>query len=89
MTLPNPDTRTVVRQTGSITEVRYFFSGFTDLLVPVRQRYFRQLQSFCAVHSDPVRILEAGFFFSRGKKGRNQGHFLFSTIILLDPPPLA
>jgi hypothetical protein len=51
-------------------------SGFTDLLVPVRQRSFKQSQSFCVVHPDPVRIF-GSFFFS---KGRNQGQFLFSTI---------
>ena len=41
-------------------------SGFTVLLVPVRQRSFRQLQSFFAVHLDPVIILEAAFSFPEG-----------------------
>jgi hypothetical protein len=45
------------------------FSGFTDLLVPVRQRFFRQLQSFCAVHPDPIRILGAAFSSLEESKG--------------------
>ena len=40
---------------------------FTDLLVPVRQLSFRQLQNICAVHPDPVRILEAAFSFPEGR----------------------
>ena len=37
--------------TGFIANVRHLLSsGFTDLLVLVRQRSFRQLQSFCAVY---------------------------------------
>jgi hypothetical protein len=44
-------------------------SGFTDLLVRVRQRSFRQLQSFCAAHPDPVRILGEAFSFLEESKG--------------------
>jgi hypothetical protein len=40
-----------------------------DLLVPVRQRSFRQLQSFYAVHPDPVRILGVAFSFLEERKG--------------------
>ena len=54
------------------------FSGSTELLA-VRQRFIRQLQSFCAVHPDPVRILGAAFLFKR-KEGARSGPFLFSTI---------
>ena len=41
-------------------------SGFMVLLVQVRQRSFRQLQSFFAVHLDPVIILEAASSFREG-----------------------
>ena len=45
-------------------KVQYLLSSdFTDLLVPVSQRSFRQLQSSCAVHPDPVRNLEVAFSF--------------------------
>jgi hypothetical protein len=51
-------------------KIRYLPScGSTDLLVPVRQQFFRQLQSFCAVHPDPVRILGAAFSFLEESKG--------------------
>ena len=46
------------------------FSGSTELLA-VRQRCIRRLQSFCAVHPDPVRSFGAAFL---------SGPFLFSTI---------
>ena len=39
-----------------------FFSGFTDLQVPVRRRFSRQLQSFCAVHPNLMKILAAAAF---------------------------
>ena len=55
--------------TGSITKVRHLSSGFMDLLVPVRQRSFRQLQSFCVVHPDPVRTLGAAFSSLEERKG--------------------
>ena len=62
---------------GFVTKVRHlFFSGFTVLLVPVRRRSFRQLKNFCGFHQN----FGGSFFFSRGKKGRDQGRLLFSTI---------
>ena len=55
---------------GSVAKVRRLFSsGFTDLLVPVRQQYFKQLQSFCAVHPNPVRIMGAAFSFLEERQG--------------------
>ena len=48
--------------------------------MPVRHRFFRRLQSFCAIHLDPARILEAVFSFPGGKNDRDRSHFLFSTI---------
>ena len=44
-------------------------SGFTDLLVQARLRSFRQLQSFCALHLNPLRILGAAFSFLEERKG--------------------
>ena len=45
----------------------FLCSGFTFTdLVPIRQRSSRQLQSFYAVHPDPVRIFGGCFFFSKG-----------------------
>ena len=57
-------------QTGSIANVRRrLFSGFTDLLVPVRQQSFRQLQSFCRVHPNPVIISQPAFSLLGERKG--------------------
>jgi hypothetical protein len=50
-------------------------SGFTDLLVPVRQRSFRQLQNFCAVHPDPVKIMGAAFSFLEEGRGAMEAIF--------------
>ena len=49
--------------TGSTAKVHLPSSGFTDLLVQVKQLSFRQLQSFFAVNPSPIRILGAVFFF--------------------------
>ena len=79
MTRPNATRRQIVTlrparpfdrlfQTGSVTKVQHLLSsGFTDLLVLVRQRSFRQLQSYCAVHPDLVIILGAAFSSPEGK----------------------
>ena len=66
---PHPDTRKAVRQINSIAKLHHLlFSGFTDLLVLVRQQpSFKRLQSFCAVHPSPVRVW-GQLFFSRGKE---------------------
>ena len=46
----------------------FLCSGFTFTdLVPIRQRSSRQLQSFYAVHPDPVRIFGAAFSFLRAR----------------------
>jgi hypothetical protein len=37
--------------------------------VPLRQWSFRQFQGFCAVHSNPARILGPSFFIFREKQG--------------------
>ena len=55
--------------TGSLPKVQLLSSGFTDLLVPVRRRSFRQLQSLYAVHPDRVRILGVAFSFLEERKG--------------------
>ena len=55
-------------QTGSVTKVQHILSsGFTVLLVPVRQQSYRRLQSFYAVHLDPVIVLAEAFSFPEGK----------------------
>ena len=55
---------------GSITKLQpRLFSGFTVLLVPVRQRSSRQSQNFCAVNPDLVRILGPAFSFLEERKG--------------------
>jgi hypothetical protein len=55
--------------TGSVAKVHHPSYGFTDLLAPVRQQSFKQSQSFCAIHLDPVRILGAVFSFPEERKG--------------------
>ena len=59
------DTRHTIRQIilDWIRNESSASSFFTDLLVPVRQRSFRQLQSLYAGHPDPVKILRATFSF--------------------------
>ena len=81
MTRPNASRRPIVTlilarlferlySTGSIAKVRYhLFSGFTDLQVPVRRRFFRRLQSFWAVHPNPMKILAAAFSSLEERKG--------------------
>ena len=59
--------------------------GFTGLPMSISQRSLRQLESFCAVHLDPVtgRIFGpwAALFFPVDRiLSRDQGHFLFSEI---------
>ena len=60
---------------------RNLSSGFTDLLVPVKQRSFRQLQSFyallavSAVHLNPVGIL--GEVFSSLEEGKGAMKAIF------------
>ena len=68
----HPDTRKAFERlsyTGSIAKVWHLFSGFTDLQVPVRRRFFKQLQSFCAVHPNPMRTLAAAFSSLEERKG--------------------
>ena len=66
----HPDTRKAVRQINSIAKLHHLlFSDFTDLLVLVRQPSFKRLQSFCAVHPSPVRVLGAAFFFLEEREG--------------------
>ena len=70
---PHPDTRKAVRQINSIAKLHHLlFSGFTDLLVLVRQQpSFKQLQSsvqYIRVQSE----FWGQLFFSRGKRGRDQ-----------------
>ena len=89
MTRPNATHRQIVTliparpfersfQTGFRARVlQLYFSGFTDLLVPVRQPFFRQLQSFCALHPNPVRISEPAFSFRKKRKGATTAIFYF------------
>ena len=59
-----------------IATVRHLLSsGYTDLLVPVRQQSFRQLRSICAVHPDLVRILGEAFSFLEESKGAIEAIF--------------
>ena len=81
MTRPNvPRRRIVIQiparpfdrlfQIGSVAKVRRLFSsGFTDLLVPVKQLSFSQLQSSFAVHPNRVGILGAAFSFLEERQG--------------------
>ena len=79
MTLPNAIRRQIATliparpfdrllQTGSVAKFRHrLSSGFTVLLVQVRQRSFKQSQSFCAANLNPIRILGAAFSFPEGR----------------------
>ena len=63
--------------------------GCTDLLVLARQQSFRQL--FLCSPPGFDQNFGGNFFFSRGKKGHDEGRFLFSTIayqLVLNVPGL-
>ena len=80
----HPDTRKAVRQIildwiSSEDSVSYFFwlygpagAGKTSILQAIAE--------FLCSPSGSDQNFGGSFFFSRGKHGRDQGHFLFSTI---------